>query len=368
MNISYEGQITFSQFINEHSQVITPLPEWAQVDKTLIEYYKLMVIARQFDNKAIALQRTGQLGTYASSSGCEAVDVVTASLMSKEDVLVPYYRNHAMQMIRGMKLSDILLYWGGDERGNSSAAQGEDLPNCVPIATQCLHACGIASAIKIRDQQRATVCMLGDGATSKGDFLEALNVAGVWQLPVVFIINNNQWAISVPRSLQSIAPTLAQKAIGAGIRGEQVDGNDVVALHQSVEQALQRARDDKGPTLIEAVSYRLSDHTTADDATRYRSPEALKSGWEKEPIKRLRDYLHAQGWWQEKNETEWLQQATQQIQEAVDEYLDTPAQPVSSIFDYLYAELPAQLSKQRDIAVSRSQNQDQKQNNKEAQS
>lgn len=354
MNISYEGKIPFYQYINEHSEVVSPLPEWALADETLVRYYQQMVIARQFDNKAIALQRTGQLGTYASSAGCEAIDVVTASLMHKEDVLVPYYRNHAMQMVRGMKLSEVLLYWGGDERGNSSPAQGEDFPNCVPIATQCLHACGIASAIKIRDQQRATVSMLGDGATSKGDFMEALNVAGVWQLPVVFIINNNQWAISVPRALQSIAPTLAQKALGAGIRGEQVDGNDVVAIHQSVEQALIRAREGKGPTLIEAVSYRLSDHTTADDATRYRHPDALKTGWDKEPIKRLRDYLHAQGWWNESNETQWLQHSTALIQEAVDQYLATPPQPVSAMFDYLYSELPLQLKKQREIAISRS--------------
>ncbi|SIS91333.1 pyruvate dehydrogenase (acetyl-transferring) E1 component subunit alpha [Neptunomonas antarctica] len=353
MNIIYEGQIPFYQFLNEHSQVIQPLPEWALTKETLINYYQQMVIARQFDTKAIALQRTGQLGTYASSAGCEAIDVVTASLMSEADVLVPYYRNHAMQMIRGMELSDILLYWGGDERGNSSPAQREDFPNCVPIATQCLHACGVASAIKIRAQQRATVCMLGDGATSKGDFLEALNVAGVWQLPVVFIINNNQWAISVPRSLQSIALTLAQKALGAGIRGEQVDGNDVIALHQSVASALQRAREGKGPTLIEAVSYRLSDHTTADDATRYRHPDALKTAWEKEPIKRLRNYLHAQGWWQEHNETEWQHQTATLIQASVEQYLDTPPQPVSAMFDYLFADLPEHLVKQRDIAVSR---------------
>lgn len=354
MSISFEGQIPFYQYINEQSEVVNTLPEWALDDETLVRYYQQMVIARQFDNKAIALQRTGQLGTYASSAGCEAIDVVTASLMNKEDVLVPYYRNHAMQMVRGMKLSEVLLYWGGDERGNSSSAQGEDFPNCVPIATQCLHACGVASAIKIRDQQRATVSMLGDGATSKGDFMEALNVAGVWQLPVVFIINNNQWAISVPRALQSIAPTLAQKALGAGIRGEQVDGNDVIALHQSVEQALIRAREGKGPTLIEAVSYRLSDHTTADDATRYRHPDALKTGWDKEPIKRLRDYLHAQGWWNESNEAQWLQHTATLIQEAVDQYLETPPQPASAMFDYLYAELPLQLKKQRKIAIARS--------------
>lgn len=353
MKTVYEGNITFSQYLDERSQVVEPLPEWALHSQPLTDYYKGMVLARQFDNKAIALQRTGQLGTYASLAGSEAIDVVTASLMSPSDVLVPYYRNHIMQHIRGMSLSDVLLYWGGDERGNSAEAQRQDLPNCVPIATQCLHACGIASAIKIRQQDKAVICMQGDGATSKGDFMEALNVAGVWQLPVVFIINNNQWAISVPRSLQSVAPTLAQKALGAGIRGEQVDGNDAIALHQSIELALKRAREGKGPTLIEAISYRLSDHTTADDATRYRDPEALKSAWDKEPIKRLRNFLHQQNWWNEADETALQKEVSQAVQSAVDEYLNTPAQSISTIFDYLYETLPNALQSQRSLALAR---------------
>lgn len=355
MKTVYEGKISFSRFLDQQGQPEQPLPEWAKKADTLVDYYQEMVAARQFDTKAIALQRTGQLGTYASSAGCEAIDVVTAKRMTKDDVLVPYYRNHAMQIIRGMHPSEVLLYWGGDERGNSSAAQGQDLPNCVPIATQCLHACGIASAIKLRDEARAVVCLLGDGATSKGDFLEALNVAGIWQLPVVLIINNNQWAISVPRTLQTIAPTLAQKALGAGIRGEQVDGNDVIAMHEAVERALMRARDDKGPTLIEAISYRLSDHTTADDATRYRAPDALKAGWEREPIGRLRRFLHQQGWWDEAQETACQQAASARVQEAVDRYLATPPQSISTIFEHLYADMPASLQKQRDRAVAAEQ-------------
>ncbi|WP_136679312.1 pyruvate dehydrogenase (acetyl-transferring) E1 component subunit alpha [Neptunomonas sp. XY-337] len=353
MKTQYEGKITLTEYLAPSGELLHPLPDTAPDRETLLRYYEKMVLARQFDNKAIALQRTGQLGTYASLAGSEAIDVVTALQMTQSDVLVPYYRNHIMQHLRGMDLADVLLYWGGDERGNSAEAQHQDLPNCVPIATQCLHACGVATAIKYREEARAVVTVLGDGATSKGDFLEALNVAGIWQLPVVFIINNNQWAISVPRALQTIAPTLAQKALGAGIRGEQVDGNDVFAMHERVSQALERARSGKGPTVIEAVSYRLSDHTTADDATRYRSPDALKTGWEREPIKRLQTYLHQQGAWDAEQEQALQNTVADAIQQAVDRYLATPAQPVASMFEHLYADMPRSLRQQRDIAVAR---------------
>ena len=163
----------------------------------------------------------------------------------------------------------------------------------------------------------------------------------------MFIVNNNQWAISVPRNLQCGATTLAQKAIGAGIHGEQVDGNDVIALHESVSAALQRAREGKGATLIEAMSYRLSDHTTADDATRYRSGEELKAAWEREPIKRLQTWLHQRGWWDETQERAWLDDVSSIIQTGVDAYLSQPPQPVEHLFDYLYAELPDALQEQR---------------------
>ena len=184
----------------------------------LVRLYRQMVLTRLFDQKAVALQRTGRIGTYAPTLGQEAIGVAIGALMQAEDVLVPYYRDTAVQLMRGVKMEEILLYWGGDERGSAFAdpAVAEDFPLCVPIATQALHACGVASAFKIRGEHRVAVTTCGDGATSKGDFLEALNVAGAWQLPVVFVVNNNQWAISVPRRIQCGAPTLAQKAIGAG--------------------------------------------------------------------------------------------------------------------------------------------------------
>jgi 2-oxoisovalerate dehydrogenase E1 component alpha subunit len=355
MTIAYQGEIHFSRFLDASGQPVTPLPDWAEQPDTLVRYYRQMTLARQFDSKAIALQRTGQLGTYPSMLGGEAIDIPTAALMHAEDVLIPYYRNHAMQVMRGIEWRDVLLYWGGDERGSANPAQPQDLPNCVPIATQCLHACGVAAAFRIRHEKRVAVTLCGDGATSKGDFLEALNIAGVWQLPLVMVINNNQWAISVPRAMQCGAPTLAQKAIGAGIRGEQVDGNDVIAVHQAVALALERARAGKGPSLIEAISYRLSDHTTADDATRYRSQDELKAAWENEPVKRLRTYLHSRGWWDERLETAWQEEVSGIIAQAVDDYLATPASPVSALFDHLYAELPPQLAEQREQASQRAQ-------------
>ncbi|MCP4598306.1 pyruvate dehydrogenase (acetyl-transferring) E1 component subunit alpha [Neptuniibacter sp.] len=339
------------QYLNAQGQPSVALPDWCNNPDWLLRCYHFMVLARNFDAKAINLQRTGQLGTYASLLGSEAIDVATALSMDKSDVLVPYYRNHACQIVRGTPIEDMYLYWGGDERGNASPQQNQDLPNAVPIATQSLHACGIATAFKVRNQKRAAVTLIGDGGTSKGDFMEALNIAGVWQLPVVFIINNNQWAISVPREIQSAAGKLADKAIAAGIPGYQVDGNDVIAMREAVDSALQQAYEGKGSTLIEAVSYRLSDHTTADDATRYRSSDELKDAWEKDPVTRLRNLLVHLGHWDETKEQALQHETTQLVQKAADKYIDTPPQPIESMFDYLYAELPTHLIEQRDWAV-----------------
>ncbi|MBA4501392.1 pyruvate dehydrogenase (acetyl-transferring) E1 component subunit alpha [Marinobacterium marinum] len=353
--VSYQGEIRLTRYLDDAGNPLADMPAWACGETPWVGYYQQMVLARQFDTRAISLQRTGQLGTYASLLGAEAIDVVCASLMQAEDVLVPYYRNHAMQMIRGTPMAQLLLYWGGDERGSAAPEMHRDLPNAVPIATQCLHACGVATALKLRNEHQAVLTMIGDGGTSKGDFLEAINVAGAWQLPVVFIINNNQWAISVPRSKQCIAPTLAQKALGAGIRGEQVDGNDAVALHDVVGQALERARAGKGPTLIEALSYRLSDHTTADDATRYRPADELKAAWTRDPVARLRNWLHRQALWDEVREQSWLAEARQLVEAAITVYQATPPQGVDELYNHLYAECPAELAEQREQAQTRQQ-------------
>ena len=194
-------------------------------------------------------------------------------------------------------MEEILLYWGGDERGNLSSGPAHDFPFCVPVGSQAPHAAGVAYAFKLRKEPRVAVCLLGDGATSKGDVYEAMNFAGVHKLPVVFVINNNQWAISVPLKMQTACATLAQKAIAAGFPGEQVDGNDVIAVRQAVEEAIAGARAGRGPRLIEAITYRLGDHTTADDASRYRPAEEVQARWKEEPIARLRTYLVGQKAW-----------------------------------------------------------------------
>ena len=355
MDTVFHGEIHLRRYLSDQGKPEQVLPDWTHSPERLVRYYRNMVLVRQLDYKIIALQRTGQIGTYASLLGSEAIDTVVGDLMAADDVLVPYYRNHALQMLRGLPIEDVLCYWGGDERGSAATALGDDFPNAVPIATQSLHAAGVASAFKVRGEKRAAVTLCGDGATSKGDFLEALNVAGAWQLPVVFVVNNNQWAISVPRSIQCGAQTLAQKAFGAGIRGEQVDGNDVIALHEAVSEALKHAREGKGATLIEAVSYRLSDHTTADDATRYRAGEELKAAWEREPVKRLQTFLHEQGWWDERQEQAWIEEVGQMIQTSVDAYLARPQQPIEHLIDYLYAELPTALEEQRERLIRNAQ-------------
>src|SRR5687767_4363155 len=225
-----------------------------------------MTLMRAYDLKAVALQRTGQLGTYAPHIGQEAVNAAIGSAMRADDVFLMTYRENGAQLMRGVTLRELFLYWSGDERGSDSSGARKDFPICVTIAAQCTHAVGAAYAIKLRKQPRVVVCALGDGATSKGDFYEAINAAGVWQLPLVFVVSNNRWAISVPRAKQSATTTLAQKAIAAGMPALQVDGNDVIALRHAMDEALARARVGTGPTLIEALTYRLSDHTTADDA------------------------------------------------------------------------------------------------------
>ena len=343
-------EIGYTQFIDPQGEPTQPLPPFASDPATLIALYRAMVLARAFDAKAIALQRTGKIGTFASALGQEAVGVGAASAMRPEDVLVPSYRDHPGQFVRGVTMVESLLYWGGDERGSGFAGPRHDFANCVPIGTQVCHAVGAAYAFKLRREPRAAVCLLGDGGTSRGDFYEGLNIAGVWKVPVVLIVNNNQWAISVPRSSQSAAKTLAQKAIAAGVEGRQIDGNDVIAVRHATEEALAKARAGQGPTLIEALTYRLGDHTTADDATRYRDAETVREQWQYEPIARLRNCLARRGAWDKDKEEALQRECAEQVNHAVDDYLAVPPHGPDAMFDYLYATLPPALEEQRAMA------------------
>jgi pyruvate dehydrogenase E1 component alpha subunit len=345
--------IPFTRFLNPDGTVCAPLPSFAEKTDALVELYRDMVLTRVFDAKAVALQRTGRLGTYASSLGQEAVGAGIGRAMRSDDVFLPSFREPAAMFVRGVKMSDLLLYWGGDERGSDFEGPREDFPICVPVGTHAPHAAGVALAMRLRGEKRATLCAMGDGATSKGDVYEAMNVAGVWQLPLVFVINNNEWAISVPRSRQTAAATLAQKAVAAGISGVQVDGNDVIAVRHVVGEALERARERREPAVIEALSYRLSDHTTVDDASRYRDDAEVSARWKDEPVARLRNYLVASQSWGKEQEDGLLADCAAAVEAAVAEYLATAAQPAVAMFDYLYAELPAALRTQREAVAAR---------------
>jgi pyruvate dehydrogenase E1 component alpha subunit len=353
MSLAAQFDIHYSRFLDEHGNALAPLPAFAQDAAALIPHYRWMTLIRAFDAKAIALQRTGQLGTFASMLGQEAIQAGIASAMTADDVLLTTYREQGALMMRGVTMKELFLYWSGDERGSRFSSTHGDFPICVTIGAHATHAVGVAYTFKLRQQPRVAVCALGDGATSKGDFYEGLNAAGAWKLPLVFFVSNNQWAISVPRAAQSAAQTLAQKAIAGGIEGLQVDGNDLIAVRHAMDTALAKARSGSGPTLIEALTYRLSDHTTADDASRYRSADEVATAWKHEPVARLRAYLVNCGAWDKAREETLLRECNEQVQAAVQAYLNEPPPPLGQMFDHLYATLPAALEKQRAEALSR---------------
>ena len=345
-------EIRWSRFLDPAGKVVRGLPDFARDRAELTAMYRGMVLARAFDAKAVALQRTGRLGTFPSALGQEAVAIGIAAAMRRDDVLLPSFREHGAQLWRGVSPVELFLFWGGDERGSNFAEAREDFPICVPVGTHAPHAVGVALAFKLRREPRAAVCVFGDGATSKGDVAEALNIAGAWRLPAVFVINNNRWAISVPVARQTAAETLAQKAIAAGIEAEQVDGNDVVAVREAVARALAKARASGGPHLIEALSYRLGDHTTADDASRYRNDAEVSPHWAEEPIARLRHFLVDRGLWGRADEERQLAEISAVIDQAAEAYLATPPQPPETIFDFTYASLPEDLARQRRAALA----------------
>jgi pyruvate dehydrogenase E1 component alpha subunit len=348
-------KVDYFQFLGPDGRLVADqqVPSLARDFDRLTELYKLMVLTRTFDKKAVALQRTGKLGTYASSLGHEAAHVAVGAAMKTEDCFAPMYREYGAQFYRGVKMSEVLLYWGGDERGNDFSGPAHDFAWCVPIATQCLHAAGAAMAFKLKREERVAVSVVGDGGSSKGDFLEAINAGSAWKLPLVLVIVNNQWAISVPRKKQNTAATLAQKGIAGGLPSIQVDGNDLIACLWAMDKAVNAARQGKGAFVIEMLTYRLSDHTTADDARRYRPADEVDDAWDKEPLKRLKTYLVEQEAWSEEREAELQAECKQWVQQAADEYLDlieNDPQPVTAMFDYMYAELPEDLVEQREYA------------------
>ena len=330
-----EFKVDWLQIMDENGKVDNALlPKLPK--ETLLKMYKSMVTARKFDDKLLSLQRQGRIGTFAQVKGQEAQVGAVVSL-TKDDWFVPSFRELACSVYLGMPLKNLVLVWGGDERGNYAKECPRHLPIAIPVASQIPHAAGLAWAEKLKNTKNIAIGFFGDGATSEGDFHEGLNFAGVLNLPVVFICQNNQYAISVPVSKQTAAKTLAQKAIDAGIEGIRVDGNDVFAVYSATEYAINKARQGKGPTLIEMFTYRIANHTTADDASKYRSPEEVKEWEKKDPILRFRKYLVDNGIL--KDEANMFREIEAQIEEEVNKAERIEYPELDDMFKFMFKEM-----------------------------
>ena len=349
--IAKDFRIEWLQILDEHGNC-DPSLRPPLTEQQIKKLYEELVFARTFDEKAFKLQREGRLGTYASILGQEAAQVGSAFALEPGDWMFPSFREPGASFVRGLPPRMILQYWAGDERGSKIPEGQNDFPITIPVGTQIPIGAGAAWGAKLKGDKIAVLVYLGDGATSKGDFHEGLNLAGVFSLPVVFFCQNNQWAISVPLKRQTAAQTLAQKAIAYGFPGIQVDGNDVFAVYQATHEALERARAGGGPTFIEAVTYRIGDHTTADDASRYRNKETVEQWKKKDPIDRLIHYMISQGLWDETYGQQTVANARARVEAAVEELQAVaPPQP-KDMFRFIFQEMTEELREQMETLLN----------------
>lgn len=302
-------------------------------DAEIRRMYELMVLTRTFDERALALQREGRLGTYPPVTGQEAAQVGSALALRPCDWVFPSFREMGVHLALGFPMQQLFQYWAGDGRGLKTPDSLNIFPICVSVGTHIPHAVGAAMAARYRRDPAVAVAYFGDGATSKGDFHEGFNLAGVFRLPVVFICQNNQWAISVPLKGQTAAGSLAQKAFAYGFEGVQVDGNDIFAVYRASRDALEKARGGGGPTFIECLTYRMADHTTADDASRYRSPEELATWSARDPILRLERFMAQKGTWSEAEGNAVKEQSAALVDNAVRLMEALPLQEKGALFD-----------------------------------
>ena len=316
-------------------------------DERIKELYVRMSVMRLADRTALNLQREGRMGTYAPVWGQEACQA-SAAMLGPSDWLVPSYRETGALFMRGVPLANIYRYWMGDERGIAALPQYRALPIQVVVGGQTPHAVGLAWAMKLMGEKGVAMVYFGDGATSEGAFHEAMNFAGVFNTPTVFFCQNNQFAISVPRKRQTGAKTIAQKALAYGFKGIQVYGNDLLGTLGAVKEAIEDAREGRGPRLIEALTYRFGPHTTADDPTKYRAESDIEKNKPFDPLVRLRLYLERKGLWSESEEYEIMDAAKAEVERAVsDAESATPPDP-ADIFKYTYQTMPPYQKRQMD--------------------
>ena len=305
--------------------------------------YRAMLLGRRLDERMLRLQRQGRIGTFAPIKGQEASQIGSVFTLRRGDWMVPSFRETAAMLWRGWPIEKLLLFFAGYLEGGQPGPDQHDLPIAIPVATQLPHAVGLAYGAQYRGDDVVVMAYCGDGATSEGDFHEACNFAGVWHVPIVFVVQNNQWAISIPLKKQTHSRTIAQKALAYGFPGIQVDGNDVLAVAAASREAVQRARAGAGPTLIECVTYRLGVHTTADDPTKYRSEEEVKAWERKDPLTRFSAYLEKKTLL----EPDLEQRVDEEIARAVQAFEATASADPLVMFDHVYAEMPPELAAER---------------------
>lgn len=335
------------QIIDNEGKVINKkfMPE---IDSDeLVKAYKDMLFARTADQMIVSYQRQGRIFTYPPNYGQEAISGAVAHVMRKQDWLVPAFREMGAYLAKGASLKEIFLYFMGYEDGVNFKNAENFLPYAVPIASQLVHAAGIGYEINYRKKDQVVFTFVGDGGTSEGDFHEALNFAGVWKAPVVFIVQNNQYGISTPFKVQTASDGIAIKSYAYGIKGIQVDGNDFFAMYAAVKESFEHARSGNGPVLIEAVTYRKGAHTTSDDPTKYRTKEEEESWEAKDPMKRLKAYLVQNKLYDESQEEQLVEDYKKEIDRQFIEAENYGPVALEEVFKYTYADMPADLKEQQ---------------------
>lgn len=327
------------QIMDESGKIVNADLDPKLKKEEVLEMYKTMTLGRVADIRAVQYQRQGRLLTFPPNIGQEAAQVGAAAAMKKGDWLSPAFREMNIMLHRGVPLENIYLYWYGNEMGSKFPKETHVLPVNIIIGSQIAIGAGIAMANQKQGKDEVALAVIGDGGTSHGDFNEALNFAGSFDAPLIVLVQNNQYGISTPVSKQTKAGTLAQKAIAAGVKGIQVDGNDIFAVYKAMEEARKHASSGKGPVLIEAMTYRIGAHTTSDDPSLYRTDEEVEEWKQKDPIDRLKKYMINKKWWTEKEDKALEEENNKYVQEVFAEIEKTGDYDLEEVFKYTYSEM-----------------------------
>ena len=347
--INIPDKIEYLSILNDKGELDASL-EPDIPEELLLKLHRAILLSRKFDERLLNLQRQGRIGTFPPITGQEAAQLGAIALLRPSDWMVPAFRESGAEIWRGRSLESVIIYYNGYSEGAEIPQDLKNLPISVPVGSQIPHAVGLGWAAKYRQSDDVVMTFFGDGATSEGDFHEGLNFAGVFQTPVIFVCQNNQWAISIPVAKQTRSKTLAQKALAYGLPGIQVDGNDILAVYAAAKEAVERARAGQGPTLIECITYRMAMHTTADDPKRYRSEKEVDMWRKRDPIVRFQKYLVDKGLLSENKIAGVESEVLQEIQAAIDgaeEQMKAFGDPID-MFEHAYARMPVYLKEQKE--------------------